>query len=104
MESSHAQTDPELHRSASECSSSHTLQNNKRKIGGNGRNVVVFLCQVLVLFTVVVFSLYNLSAGGDQNTLWASLLNASLFAMLPAPSIRDKKQNECTPFISNVER
>jgi hypothetical protein len=76
----------------------------RRKTQANSKNVVVFLCQIMVLFTVVVFSLYNLSIGGDQNTLWASLLNASLFAMLPAPSIKDKKPNSCDSFTPSFAR
>ena len=51
------------------------------------KDEVVFLCQVLVLFTVLCCSLYNLTTKDEKSPLWISLLNASIFVMCPNPSL-----------------
>lgn len=53
---------------------------------------VVFLCQVIVLFTVVCCSLYNLTTKDANSPLWISLLNASIFVMLPNPRMGECKK------------
>ena len=51
------------------------------------REEVAFLCQSLVLFLVIVTCLYNLTFGGDscRETLWISLLSATLGIYTPDP-------------------
>ena len=47
---------------------------------------IVLFCQVIILNTVIVVSIYNLSIG--QSTLWAALLSISLVYLLPNPSLK----------------
>ena len=53
------------------------------------RKEIEFLCQTALLFLVVAVSLYNLTAGGQEcrETLWASLLSASVGLCTPGPVI-----------------
>ena len=37
---------------------------------------IVFLCQVVILYTVVVVSIYNLPVGHGDSTLWIALLSS----------------------------
>ena len=49
---------------------------------------IVFLCQVVVLYTVIVVSIYNLTIGHGDSTLWTALLSSSLGYLLPNPSMK----------------
>ena len=37
---------------------------------------IVFLCQVIILYTVIVVSIYNLTVAHDDSTLWKLCLAA----------------------------
>ena len=49
---------------------------------------IVFVCQVIILYTVIVVSIYNLTVGHDDSTLWTALLSSSLGYLLPNPSLK----------------
>ena len=49
---------------------------------------IVFLCQVVVLYTVILISIYNLTTGHGDSTLWTALLSSSLGYLLPNPTLR----------------
>ena len=49
---------------------------------------IVFLCQVIILYTVIVVSIYNLTVAHDDSTLWTALLSRSLGYLLPNPSLK----------------
>ena len=49
---------------------------------------IVFLCQVIILYTVTVVSIYNLTVAHDDSTLWTALLSSSLGYLLPNPSLK----------------
>ena len=47
-----------------------------------------YLCQAVVLFVVVVSSIYNLSSVKDSNQpLWASLLSVCVGLCVPGPTV-----------------
>jgi hypothetical protein len=50
----------------------------------------VFLCQVLIRYTVIVVSIYNLTVKSENNTLWTALLSSCLGYLLPNPTIKTK--------------
>ena len=52
------------------------------------REEIVFLCQVVVLYTVILISIYNLTTGHENYNLWTALLSSSLGYLLPNPSLR----------------
>ena len=49
---------------------------------------IVFLCQVVVLYTVIVVSIYNLTVGHGDSTLRTALLSSSLGYLFPNPSMK----------------
>ena len=49
---------------------------------------IMFLCQVIILYTVIVVSIYNLTVAHDDPTLWTALLSSSLGYLLPNPSLK----------------
>jgi hypothetical protein len=54
------------------------------------RSEVVFVCQVLILYTVIVVSIYNLTVESENSTLWTALLSSCLGYLLPNPTIKTK--------------
>ena len=63
------------------------------KLFGNScpKSVFVFICQLLVVFTVICASIYNLSANSEDKTLWTSLLSSCIGYILPQPGIKKAK-------------
>ena len=43
---------------------------------------IVFLCQVIVLYTVILISIYNLTTGHENSNMWTALLSSSLGYLL----------------------
>lgn len=54
------------------------------------RSEIVFLCQVIILYTVIVVSIYNLTVGNANSNLWTALLSSCLGYLLPNPKIKQK--------------
>ena len=52
------------------------------------KDEIVFLCQVIILYTVMVISIYNLTVRHGDSTLWTALLSSSLGYLLPNPSLK----------------
>lgn len=54
------------------------------------RSEIVFFCQIIVLYTVVVTSIYNLTAKptSSDKALWSGLLCSCLGYLLPNPKIK----------------
>lgn len=53
------------------------------------RSEIVFVCQLLVIYTVIGVSLFSLTRGKDcaDNQLWIALLSSCLGYLLPNPRI-----------------
>lgn len=51
---------------------------------------IVFFAQIIILYTVIILSIYNLTVGHKDSNLWTALLSSSLGYMLPNPSIKNK--------------
>ena len=49
---------------------------------------IVFFCQVIILYTVIVVSIYNMTVGHGDSTLWTALLSSSLGYLLPNQSLK----------------
>jgi len=54
---------------------------------------VIFFCQLITSFTVVVVALLNLSLTDRDKALWSTLIGAVLGYLVPNPSIRRKTSN-----------
>ena len=44
--------------------------------------------EIVFLYTVIVVSIYNLTVGHGDSTLWTALLSSSLGYLLPNPSLK----------------
>ena len=69
----------------------------EKRIGTDGWHIfstecpkeeIVFLCQIVILYTVIVLSIYNLTVAHDDSTLWTALLSSWLGYLLPNPSLK----------------
>ena len=63
---------------------------------------IVYFCQVVVIIGVVVACIVNLSIGtNEKDSLWSSLLSASVGYLLPNPKLPKKKKKDDT-FLPNT--
>lgn len=60
------------------------------------RSEIVFLTQMLLIYTVVITALVNLTLGSKQHELWIILLSSCLGYVLPNPSIKKKHYSTTT--------
>ena len=51
------------------------------------KNEVIFVCQVVILYVVIVTCIVNLSLKNGDSNLWTALLSSSLGIMLPQPTL-----------------
>ena len=52
------------------------------------REEIVVLCQVVILYKVILISIYNLTTGRENSNLQTTLLSSSLGYLLPNPTLR----------------
>lgn len=70
----------------------------RRKSGKFPKSELIYMCQVVALYMVIIVCLVNLTIGTDNNPLWSSLLSGGIGYLLPSPKIR--KRNDA--FLSNI--
>ena len=76
--------------------SGHIHDSNR---AGKRLQLVSYGSQIIIIFTVVVACLVNLSLGDQKSALWSSLLSLALGCMLPNPKLRrdNVKQQQLLP-------
>jgi|SaaInl33SG_5_DNA_1037386.scaffolds.fasta_scaffold01477_4 hypothetical protein len=68
---------------------SETISRQEKWLGMKyPRQEVVFFAQIVMVYTVVIASIVNLSLGHDNTNLWMILLSSCLGYLLPNPSIK----------------
>ena len=55
---------------------------------------IVFFTQVILIYIIAITSIVNLTIKATNDTLWTSLLSASLGYMLPAPQLNTRKKKQ----------
>ena len=55
---------------------------------------IVFFTQVILIYVIAITSIVNLTMDAKNDTLWTSLLSASLGYMLPAPNLNSHKKKQ----------
>ena len=55
---------------------------------------IVFFTQVILIYIIAITSIVNLTMDAKNDTLWTSLLSASLGYMLPAPQLNSHKKKQ----------
>ena len=58
------------------------------------RSEVVYLCQVVVIFVIIITCILNLSLTNGNKEMWVSFLGYSLGALLPPPKIKKSLINK----------
>ena len=51
------------------------------------RSEIVYLCQVLMILSIVFASIYNLTRENGDQQLWVALLSSCLGYLLPNPKL-----------------
>ncbi len=54
------------------------------------RSEIVFFVQVILVFTVVIVSLWNITRKHPDSQLWIALLSSSVGYLLPSPTLNSK--------------
>ena len=57
---------------------------------GVRKSEIVFFCQIIILYTVIIISIFNLTKGNSYSNLWTALLSSSLGYLLPHPTIKKR--------------
>ena len=55
---------------------------------------IVFFAQVILIYIIAITSIVNLTMEAKNDTLWTSLLSASLGYMLPAPQLNNHRKKQ----------
>jgi len=53
---------------------------------------VIFVCQLIATFVIVIVALVNLSLNNHNKELWATLVGAGFGYLVPSPTIRRRQQ------------
>ena len=48
---------------------------------------IVYICQIIIVYVIIVTSIVNLSLNNDNPELWISLLCSAIGYALPSPSL-----------------
>ena len=54
------------------------------------RSEIVFICQMILIYTITIVALVNLSQSIEPSNLWVALLSSCLGYVLPNPTITPK--------------
>jgi len=55
------------------------------------KNEAIFICQVVILYIIIITCIVNLSISNGDSNLWTALLSSSLGIMLPAPTLSRRR-------------
>lgn len=52
------------------------------------KSEIVYFCQMIVVFIIIVTSIANLSLQNDKSELWIALLSSAIGYALPNPTLK----------------
>ena len=55
------------------------------------KSCLVFLCQIVIIYIVIIACIINLSVQNGESTLWTALLSSCLGYILPSPTLKRPK-------------
>ena len=66
------------------------------KVCGYGMNKsqVVYFSQIILIYTIILTCIINLSLNNGDSNLWTALLSSCIGYILPAPKIKESKRSE----------
>ena len=65
---------------------------------------IIYFCQVLMVYIVVITSIVKLCISDTNNCLWSSLVGGSVGYLLSSPSISKKKENDVISYDTTIEQ
>ena len=60
------------------------------------KDQIAYICQVTILYIIIITALINLSIGNGDKTLFSTLLTSCIGYLLPNPSIKRLSTNQGT--------
>ena len=60
------------------------------------KDEVVYICQIIAVYTVIIASIINLAIGSGDSNLWSALLSSCLGYILPSPSPHNERKAKPT--------
>jgi hypothetical protein len=54
---------------------------------------IIYFCQVVAIYIIIIACIVNLSLGSDKDSLWASMLSGCIGYLLPSPKIQKNKND-----------
>jgi len=79
---------------------SQTSGEEEKWCGKLPKHEIIYFCQVIAIYTIIIACIINLSLGSDKDSLWASMLSGCLGYLLPAPKIQKKKDDALLPDVT----
>jgi hypothetical protein len=58
---------------------------------------IIYFCQVVAIYIIIIACIVNLSLGSDKDSLWASMLSGCIGYLLPSPKIQKNKNDSLLP-------
>lgn len=55
------------------------------------KSEIVYFCQMLVVYVIIITSIANLSLQKEKNELWITLLSSAIGYALPSPTLKTTK-------------
>ena len=76
-----------------ESSETQSNKNQQWNLCGQGvpKSEIVFFCQIIILYTMIITSIYNHATEHGDSNLWMALLSSSLEYLLPHPTIKKNR-------------
>src|SRR5271163_922153 len=68
-----------------------------KKCSEPSQRQIIYYCQVVAIYIIVIACVVNLSLGGDKDTVWASMLSASIGYLLLSPKLKRSKNDALLP-------
>ena len=65
---------------------------------------IIYFCQVLMVYIVVITGIVNLCISDINTCLWSSLVSGSVGYLLLSPSISKKKENDVISYDSTIDQ
>jgi positive regulator of sigma E activity len=70
--------------------SEEAVYSPKWRVGSHdvSKSLIVYLCQILIIYVIVIVSLYNITFHYEKDlNLWVGLLCSAVGYLLPAPAL-----------------
>ena len=64
---------------------------------------IVYICQIIAVYIVIIASIANLAFGHGDSNLWSALLSSCLGYLLPSPTLHNERSRSRTERKGNTD-